>query len=98
MEAKPEYRDRDETDVEVLDALADRHEDGMTVFELRAKVEEDIDTLEESLGRLKEDYLIDVSKEGDSAVIVPQNHVLTPAQNGADEEHVIERIRDRLPF
>ena len=36
MQAKGEYRDREETQVAVLDALVDRTEEGMTVFELRA--------------------------------------------------------------
>ncbi|MEF8883229.1 MAG: DUF6432 family protein, partial [Halapricum sp.] len=49
MQAKPEYRDRDDTEVAVLDALADRGEDGMTVFELRSHVDLDIDDLESAL-------------------------------------------------
>ena len=46
MRAKREYRDRDETEVAVLDALADRKDEGMTVFELRSRVDVDIDELE----------------------------------------------------
>ena len=43
MQAKREYRDRDDTEVAVLDALVDRTEEGMTVFELRTDVEVDIE-------------------------------------------------------
>ena len=39
MRAKPEFRDRDDTEVAVLDALADRRDEGMTVFELRSEVD-----------------------------------------------------------
>jgi predicted transcriptional regulator len=97
MQVKPEYRNRDETEVEVLDALADRHEEGMTVFELRAKVEEDIDTLEDALAGLKAAHLIEVSGEDDRTVIVPEDHVVTTT-NDADEDDFAARIRDRLPF
>lgn len=97
MALKPEYRDRDETDVAVLATLADRPDDGMTVFELRAEVEEDIDTIEESLARLKQDHLIQVNEESGQAVILPQDHVVT---NGTadDDEDVFDRIRDWFPF
>jgi predicted transcriptional regulator len=97
MRVKSEYRDRDETEVAVLDALADRHEEGMTVFELRAKVEMDIDTIENALADLKEEQLIQVSKEGDRTVIVPEDHILT-ARNGDDDRDIFEQLRKRLPF
>jgi len=53
MRVKPAYRDRDETEVAVLDALADRREEGMTVFEIRSRVDVDIDRLEDALAELK---------------------------------------------
>lgn len=98
MRAKPTYRDRDDTDVEVLDALADRQQDGMTVFELRAEVEEDIDTLEDALADLKDDGLIEVDEEGERMVILPQDHVVGPENADEKEADVFDQIRDRLPF
>ena len=97
MRAKPAYRDRDDTDVAILDALADRQEEGMTVFELRAKVEEDIDTLESALADLKADGLIEVSEEGERMVIVPCDHVVGP-ETTDDGKDFIDEIRERLPF
>lgn len=97
MRVKSEYRDRDETEVAVLDALADRHEDGMTVFELRAKVEMDIDSIEDALADLKAEQLIQVSQEGDRTVIVPEDNILT-ARNGVNDDDIFERLRKRLPF
>jgi predicted transcriptional regulator len=97
MRVKSEYRDRGETEVAVLDALAERHEDGMTVFELRAKVEMNIDSIEDALADLKEEQLIQVSKEGDKTVIVPEDHILT-MRNGTDETDLFEKLRERLPF
>jgi DNA-binding transcriptional ArsR family regulator len=69
MRAKPEYRNRDGTEVAVLDALADHPEEGMTVFELRTHVDEDIDTLEDALAALKDDGLIEASENGQRTVI-----------------------------
>jgi predicted transcriptional regulator len=99
MRAKPPYRDRDEPEVEVLDALAERPEDGMTVFELRAHVESDIDTLEGALAALKDDDLIEATTESERTVIVVEEHVIGPEDNGDDTgSDLIENIRRRLPF
>jgi len=97
MRAKPAYRDRDETEVEILDTLADRQDDGMTVFELRAEVEAGIDELEGALADLNDDSLIEVSAEGERTVIVPRDHVVGPA-NTEDEQGFFDEIRDRFPF
>ena len=97
MRAKPAYRDRDETEVEILDALADRQDDGMTVFELRAEVETGIDTLEDALADLKDDGLIEVSEEGERTVIMPRDHVVGP-MNSDEESSVLDEIRDWFPF
>jgi DNA-binding transcriptional ArsR family regulator len=98
MRAKPEHRDRDGTEVAVLDALADRREEGMTVFELRSHVDEDIDTLEEALGELKDDGLIE-AREGDNrTVILPDEAAVGPADSEEEEPDLFDRIRDRLPF
>jgi len=97
MRAKPAYRDRDDTEVEILDALAERQEEGMTVFELRAEVETDIDTLEGSLADLKGDGLIEVSDEDERMVIVPADHVVGTEETD-EQKDLFEEIRDRLPF
>jgi predicted transcriptional regulator len=97
MRAKPEFRDRDETEVAVLDALADRREEGMTVFELRSQVEVDIDTLEGALGDLKADGLIEVTDAGERTVILPEDGVVGP-HDPDEEESIVDWLRDRLPF
>jgi len=97
MRAKPKFRDRNETEVAVLDALADRREEGMTVFELRSRVDVDIDTLETALADLKEDGLIEATDEGERTVILPEDGVVGPVDPDGDES-VIDWIRDRFPF
>ena len=96
MRAKPEYRDRPETQVAVLDALGDRPEDGMTVLELRSRVDADIDHLETALGELKADGLIEVTRDGERTVLTPESGVVG-AYEPDDEESVIDAIRRRLP-
>lgn len=95
MQAKPEYRDRAETEVAVLDALAERSDDGMTVFELRSSVEVDIDRLESALANLKADDLIEVTDEGDQTHIVPDSDVIGPETND-DTDSIVEQIRERF--
>ena len=97
MRAKPEHRDRDETEVAVLDALADRHEEGMTVFELRSRVDVDIDRLEDALAGLKADDLIEVADESGRTLILPEADAIGPSDPDADET-LIDAIRRRLPL
>ncbi|MEF8807846.1 DUF6432 family protein [Natronomonas sp.] len=99
MQAKREYRDRDEAEVAVLDALVDRSEEGMTVFELRAGVDVDIDIddLETALADLKEAGLIDVENEEEAMRIYPADRVVPePTSNDEDEPSVLERLRQKL--
>lgn len=97
MRAKDAYRDRDETQVAILDALADHRETGMTVFDLRAKVDEDIDTLEEALAELNDDGLIEVTDDGGRTVILPKDRVVGNGYD-RDEESFFEKLRRRFPF
>ena len=97
MQAKPAYRDRPETEVEVLDALADRKEEGMTVFELRSRVDVDIDRLEDALADLKSDDLIEVEQDGERTVILPDETVVGPVDTD-DQPGLFEELRRRLPF
>ena len=97
MQAKQEYRDRGETEVAVLDALADRAEEGMTVFELRSEVEVDIDRLEDALADLKADDLIEVENDGPRTVIMPDEEAVGPAD--PDEERgLLDELRRRFPI
>jgi len=96
MQALPKYRDRDDTEVAVIDALADRREEGMTVFELRSRVDVDIDTLEQALSELKDDGLIEATEEQNRTVIRPAEGVIGSVDT--EEHNVLDDIRDRLPF
>ncbi|WP_263018244.1 DUF6432 family protein [Natronobiforma cellulositropha] len=97
MRAKREYRDRRGTEVAVLDALVNRLEDGMTVFELRAAVSVGIDDLERALENLKDDGLITVESRGSETVIKPAARVV-PDEPVDDEESLGEWLRRRIPF
>ena len=101
MQAKGEYRDREQTEVAVLDALVDRTEEGMTVFELRADADVDIDDLEAALADLKQAGLITVENDDDPMRIYPDDRVVPAHDNdeeedGAGDRSLFERIRERL--
>lgn len=95
MKAKAEFRDRPDTEVAILDALADRPEEGLTVFELRSHADVDIDSLEDALANLKEDDLIEVTNEAQRTVIVPEERVVGPAETDG-EESLFDAIRRRF--
>jgi predicted transcriptional regulator len=95
MRAKPEYRDRDETEVAVLDALAERNGDGMTVLAIRTAVDADIDTLEEALGNLKSDGLIEVNTDGGRTVITVEEYVIGPGETDSGDD-LFDQLRDRF--
>ncbi|MGM0592035.1 MAG: DUF6432 family protein [Halobacteriota archaeon] len=97
MRAKREYRNRRDVEVAVLDALVDRVDDGMTVFELRAAVDTDIDSLEEALEALKSDSLISVESSGSRVVIMPDERVVPDPSDPVDDERgFLDAIRERL--
>jgi DNA-binding transcriptional ArsR family regulator len=99
MAVSPEHRDRDEVEFEVLAALADRADEGMSVLELRAAVDADIDRLEPALGDLKDEGLIDVESQGDGVVLYPADGVVADPEEFDDEDpSVLEIIRDRFGF
>lgn len=98
MRAKREYRDREETQVTVLDALVDRNEDGMTVFELRAAAEVSIDQLEEALARLNDDDLIVVDDSGGETVIKPAERVVPDPTDDENGGTFGDWLRDRFPL
>lgn len=99
MQAKREYRDRDETEVAVLDALVDRSEEGMTVFELRSGVGVAIDEIEPALANLKDAGLIRVENEKNPLRIYPADHVVPETTDREENSRsLFERIREKLPF
>lgn len=98
MRVKREYRDRDETQVTILDALVDRNEDGMTVFELRAAVSIDIDRLETALASLNDDDLIVVENSASETVIKPAPRVVPEPGAAESDGSIVEWVRERFPF
>lgn len=98
MEAKREYRDREEVEVAVLDALVDRREEGMTVFEIRSHVDASIDDIETALGNLKNDDLIRVDKSEHRTLIRPDERVIPDPGEDEFEGSLVERIRRKLPL
>ncbi|MFW6384798.1 MAG: DUF6432 family protein [Halodesulfurarchaeum sp.] len=98
MKLRREYRGRATTEVAVLEALADRYEEGMTVFELRSRVGADIDELERALSDLQEDGLITATVQGDRTLITVEERLLEEETEGTDERDAVDRILDRLRF
>jgi len=98
MRAKRAYRDRGDVEVAVLDALVDRGEDGMTVLELRTAVDADIQAIETALSSLKDDGLIHVSTGGRGTNITPDERVVPSPHDRAEEQSILEWLRERLPF
>ncbi|MFB6104263.1 MAG: DUF6432 family protein [Halobacteriaceae archaeon] len=96
MKARAEFRDRPDTEVAVLDALVDRNEEGMTVLELRAHADIDIDDLEEALGNLKRDDLIAATEEGNRTLITVDENVVPTGEEPEPEPSFIDQLRDRL--
>ena len=97
MRAHQEFRDRPDEEVAVLDALVDRADDGMTVFELRAAVDADIDAIEEALSRLKADGLIETERDDGTVQIRPAEKVV-PDPEDAEEgtASMLDAVLDRL--
>lgn len=98
MKAKRAYRDREAPQVAILDALVDRGDEGMTVLELRASVDADIDMIESALGDLKRDGLIEVSNTGGSTVIKPDERVVPDPDTHESTKSLIDWLRDQFPF
>ncbi|ELZ94879.1 hypothetical protein C440_07382 [Haloferax mucosum ATCC BAA-1512] len=97
MRARREFRNRRDIEVAVLDALVDRHDEGMTVFELRAAVDADIDTIEAALSALKDENLIVVEESQTRVLIYPDERVVPdPSEAMEDDESLLDRLRGRL--
>lgn len=99
MGVRREFQDRDAVEVRILEALVDRQEVGMTVFELRSRVDVDIETLEPALANLRDDGLITVDYGEDRSVIRPADRVIRDdpdADDGSGSGWVLEGIRSLL--
>jgi len=97
MRARREFRDRPDVEVAVLDALVDRADEGMTVFEIRAAVEADIDTIEDALAALKSDDLIRVDDGDDRVVIRAADRVIPDPDAEIDtDKSFVDTLRERL--
>jgi DNA-binding transcriptional ArsR family regulator len=95
MQAKREFRDREATEVAVLDALVD-HREGMTVFELRSHAEVGIDELEDALSALKDDGLIETETDDGRTNIVPSEQVIPEPDESDHEKSLFDRLRERF--
>lgn len=96
MPAKAEFRDRERTQVAVLDSLVGHAEEGLTVLDLRSRVDADIDAIESALAALKEDDLITTDREDGSLRIYPDERVL-PEESDDEEGGLLERLVEVVP-
>ncbi|MDZ7701203.1 MAG: DUF6432 family protein [Halobacteriales archaeon] len=98
MKARRAHRSRPDAQVAVLDALVERGEEGMTVLELRAAVDADIDAIEEALPALKRDGLIAVETDGGTTTIVPDDRVMPEPGAEPAPKGLFEQLREKLGF
>ncbi|QZP37027.1 DUF6432 family protein [Halobaculum magnesiiphilum] len=97
MRVPPEFRDRDDTQVAVLDALVGRADDGMTVLELRSGVDATIDEVEEALSALKSAGLIEIEQADGRVRIYPDERVVPdPGEQVDGDPGLLDAIRRRL--
>ena len=98
MQLRREHRDREDTQRVVLEALADRHAEGMTVFELRSVVDTDIDDLETALSGLQQAGLVTVENDGERTVFVVASEAIEPESGPETEPGFLEWLKGRLGF
>ncbi len=96
MRVRSAFQDREDTEVAVLDALADRHEDGMTVFELRSTVGADIDALEAALTGLQDSGLVTVEEDGDRTVFVVASSAIEADGEQAEDVGFLTWLKRRF--
>ena len=95
MQARREFRNRDDVEVAVLDALVDRHGDGMTVFELRSHVDADIDEIEDALSALKADDLITAEEQDGRTRLQAADRVIPDGDETSDDSF-LDAIRRKI--
>lgn len=96
MGVKLEYRNRPAVEVAILEALVDRANEGMTVLELRAAVDADIDRIEAALSALKTDGLITATETNGTVRIHPTETVIADPTETTAESNLFESLRDRF--
>jgi DNA-binding transcriptional ArsR family regulator len=96
MPAKAEFRDRGRTEVAVLDSLVGHADEGLTVLDLRSRVDADIDAIESALAALNEDGLITTERENGNLRIYPDERVL-PEESDEEENGLLERLAELVP-
>lgn len=94
--ARRDDQDRDEVERAILDALVAGPSTGMTLFELRSRVEFDIEALEPALTRLREEELIAVDYAEDRSVIRAAEGVHDESDHPPDPPGLFERLRRRF--
>lgn len=94
------YDSRDDVEVAILDALIDRSETGMTVFELRTAVGVDIETLEPALNNLRDDGMITIDYGDDRSIIRPDEKLHPPDEDSSYDSDsdwsIFKRLRERF--
>lgn len=95
MRARREFRNRDDVQVAVLDALVDRHGEGMTVFELRSHVDADIDEIEAALSELKADGLITAENQNGRTRLQAAERVIPQGDEETDDSF-LDAIRRKI--
>lgn len=98
MKARRAHRSRPDPQVQVLDALVERGEEGMTVLELRAAVDADIDAIEEALPALQRDGLIAVETEDGTTTIKPEEGVKQKPGEDQPRQGLLDQLREKLGF
>ena len=95
MRARREFRNRDDVQVAVLDALVDRRGEGMTVFELRSHVDADIDEIEAALSKLKADGLITAENQDGRTRLQAAERVI-PTGDEETDDSFLDAIRRKI--
>jgi predicted transcriptional regulator len=80
----------------VLDALVERANGGMTVFELRASVDADIDGIEDALGSLTSDGLVHADQENGRTRFTVDDRVVPSPEDDNYEDSLFDAIKRRI--
>lgn len=100
MGSRSIYDSRDEVEVQILDALVERAETGMTIFEIRTAVSVDIETIEPALSNLRDAGLITIEYSEERSLIRPADRIIpeetTEAESPDRSWDILQRIRNRF--
>ncbi|MFW5965190.1 MAG: DUF6432 family protein [Halodesulfurarchaeum sp.] len=96
MRLRRELRERNDTELAVLEALAERHQEGMTVFELRSIVDRDIDDLETALSGLQRAGLIRVEREDSRTLFLIADRALASEASTTTDTGFLAWLQSKL--